>query len=281
MRQKTFNNNNSTLYLVATPIGNLSDFSKRAIDILSNVEIIACEDTRETIKLLNHYKIKTPLFSCHEHNEKIASLKVIEILKSGLNVAYVSDAGYPIISDPGSLLVKSVLENGFNVSVVPGASAFLSALVASNLPCDRFTFYGFLQSKTTARKKELLKLKDKEETIIFYESPYRVMDTLKDLLSVFGDRKICLARELTKKFEEYIRGNISEVIEEIKEGIKGEIVLVVSGKTIAEKTIDNEFIVAAINDLVNKGATSKDAINIIAKKHNLKKNDVYNLYHLS
>lgn len=281
MRQSTFNNGKQTLYLVATPIGNLQDISFRAIEILKSVELIACEDTRETGKLKNHYNIDTPLLSCHEHNEISASKIVIETLKNGFDVAYVSDAGYPLISDPGSLLIKNVLDAYFNVSVIPGASAFITALAASNLDTTRFTFFGFLNSKQSARKKELIDLKDKEETMIFYESPYRILNTLDDMIEIFDDRQICLARELTKKFEEYIRGTLIEVRDIVKDGLKGEIVLIVSGREKEEKKVDDNFIISSINDLINTGLSNKDAINVVAKRFNLKKNDVYNLYHSS
>ena len=192
----------------------------------------------------------------------------------------VSDAGYPLISDPGSYLISLILQEGFNVTVIPGASAFLSALVASGLPCDRFYFFGFLNSKSSSRKKELETLK-KEETLIFYESPHRIYESLENILSVFGERKICLAREITKKFEEYIRGNLSQVIKEIEEGIKGEIVLIVEGCQKETISLDNNFIIDEIQNIVSMGFSSKDAISQTAEKYKLKKNEVYNLFHSS
>ncbi len=279
MRQQTFNNKKSTLYLTATPIGNFGDFSTRAIETLRNVSLIACEDTRQTKKLTSHFKINTHLISCHQHNERSATEKIITALEEGRDVALVSDAGYPLISDPGSLVVSSVLESGFNVSVIPGPSAFLSALVASNLPCDKFTFYGFLSAKSSQRKKELEKLSSREETLIFYESPHRILETLEDMLIILGDRKVCLSRELTKKFEEYIRGNISLVIKEIQDGVKGEIVLIVDGKEDEAPFIEDEKIIQTVRDFMAEGLSNKDAISAAAEKFNLKKNRVYNLYH--
>ncbi len=279
MRQQTFVNEKPTLFITATPIGNLEDFSLRAINVLKSVAFIACEDTRQTAKLTSHYNISTPLFSCHQHNEKQATIKILNKLKEGFDIALVSDAGYPLISDPGSFLTSEVLKNNFNVSVIPGASAFLSALVASGLSCDKFYFFGFLNNKHSIRKKELTLLNEKKETIIFYESPYRVIESLKDMLEIFGDRNICLAREITKKFEEYIRGTISEVLNQIQEGLKGEIVLIIEGYQKEIIVYDNNLILSEIENAINLGLSNKDAVSKIAKKYSLKKNEVYNLFH--
>lgn len=277
MKQQTFTNKKSTLYLVATPIGNLEEMTYRSINILKSVKLIACEDTRNTKILTNHYNIETPLLSYHEHNERMMCDKIISVLKEGNDVALVSDAGYPLISDPGSILVEEVLSNDFNVTTISGPCAFLNALVSSNMDLSSFTFIGFLDPKSSARKKQLEKLKDKKETLIFYESVHRIEETLNDFLTVLGNRKITLARELTKKFEEYTRGSISEVIDSINEFTKGEFVIVVEGNK-TEETIDDNFILDEVNKLIEKGERSKSAIEIVASTHNLKKNYVYDLY---
>lgn len=277
MKQQTFTNNKPTLYLVATPIGNLEEMTFRSINILKSVKLIACEDTRNTRVLLNHYEINTPLMSYHEHNERMTCDKIINILKEEGDVALVSDAGYPLISDPGSILVDEVLKNNFNVTTISGPCAFLNALVSSNMNLSTFTFIGFLDAKSSARKKQLQSFKDKKETMIFYESVHRIEDTLKDMLEVLGDRKITMARELTKKFEEYTRDTISNVISSLNEFSKGEFVIVVEGNT-NEQTIDDSFIISEINKLINEGERSKSAIEIVSKKYDLKKNYVYDLY---
>lgn len=277
MKQQTYTNKKSTLYLVATPIGNLEEMTFRSINILKSVKLIACEDTRNTKVLLNHYDIDTPLISCHEHNEKAMCDKIISVLNEGNDVALVSDAGYPLISDPGSILVNEVLENDFNVTTVSGPCAFLNALVSSNLNLSSFTFIGFLDPKSSQRKKQLENIKDKKETLIFYESVHRIQDTLKDMLEILGNRKITMARELTKKFEEYTRGTIKEVIDSFTDLTKGEFVIVVEGNTKTEQ-IDDSFILNKINELINEGEKSKSAIEKISTKYNLKKNYVYDLY---
>ena len=204
-RTQNFVNNKPTLYLIATPIGNLSEFTPRAIEILKEADYVGCEDTRNSKILFDHFGISTTLISCHEHNENEASEQLISYLLNGKNVCYVSDAGYPGISDPGSRLVKKALDNDINVSVVNGSSAFLTALVASGLETDHFYFHGFLASKESQRENELKEMISRKETLIFYESPHRIMKTLVSMQKIFGNRKICLCRELTKKFEEYIR----------------------------------------------------------------------------
>lgn len=277
MKQQTFTNNKPTLYLVATPIGNLEEMTYRSINILKNVSLIACEDTRNTKILTNHYDIAVPLISYHEHNERATCDKIISVLSEGNDVALVSDAGYPLISDPGSILVEEVIKNGFNVTTVSGPCAFLNALVSSNLDLSSFTFIGFLDPKSSARKKQLNELKNKKETLIFYESVHRIEDSLKDMLEVLGDRKITLARELTKKFEEYTRGTISEVISSINEFTKGEFVVVVEGNK-KEIVIDDFIVVKDIKELISNGEKSKTAIEKISLKYNLKKNYVYDLY---
>ena len=247
MRQQTFVNGKPTLYLVATPVGNLSEFTPRAIEVLNSVAVIGCEDTRTSKTLLKHYEIETPLMSYHKFNEKESVEKFLSILEEGKDIALISDAGYPLVSDPGSVLVNEVIENGYNVTTISGASAFLNALVSSGFSLSRFTFIGFLDSKRSGRKKELEELKTNKETLIFYESPHRIKEFLEDVLSVFGDRRIVLARELTKKFEEYIRGNVSEVIE-IADTLKGEMVVIVEGNNQKEETINEETLIKEIKE---------------------------------
>lgn len=277
MKQQTFTNNKPTLYLVATPIGNLEEMTYRSINILKSVKIIACEDTRNTKILTNYYNIETPLLSYHEHNEKAMCDKLINILKEGNDVALVSDAGYPLISDPGSILVNEVLENNFNVTTISGPSAFLNALVSSNMDLSTFTFIGFLDSKSSSRKKQLSNIIDKKETLIFYESVHRIKETLHDFLEILGNRKITLARELTKKFEEYTRGTIEEVISSIDENTKGEFVIIVEGNK-QIKQIDDKLILEELNKLIKKGEKSKTAIEVVAATLNVKKNYIYDLY---
>ena len=276
MRQQTFVNGKPTLYLVATPVGNLSEFTPRAIEILNSVAVIGCEDTRTSKTLLKHYEIETPLMSYHKFNEKESVEKFLAILDEGKDIALISDAGYPLVSDPGSVLVNEVIENGYNVTTISGASAFLNALVSSGFSLSRFTFIGFLDSKRSGRKKELEELKANKETLIFYESPHRIKEFLEDILSVLGDRRIVLARELTKKFEEYIRGNVSKVIE-IADTLKGEMVVIVEGNSQQEEAINEEALVKEIKELLKKGETSKVIVSMMMDKYGLKKNYVYDL----
>ena len=276
MRQQTFVNGKPTLYLVATPVGNLSEFTPRAIEVLNSVAVIGCEDTRTSKTLLKHYGIETPLMSYHKFNEKESVEKFLSILEEGKDIALISDAGYPLVSDPGSVLVNEVIENGYNVTTISGASAFLNALVSSGFSLSRFTFIGFLDSKRSGRKKELEELKTNKETLIFYESPHRIKEFLEDVLSVLGDRRIVLARELTKKFEEYIRGNVSGVIE-IADTLKGEMVVIVEGNNQKEETINEETLIKEIKELLKKGETSKVIVSMMMDKYSLKKNYVYDL----
>ncbi|HHX93732.1 MAG TPA: 16S rRNA (cytidine(1402)-2'-O)-methyltransferase [Tenericutes bacterium] len=274
MKQKSFDGT-PILYLVPTPIGNLEDITLRALKVLKEVSIIASEDTRVTQKLLNHYDIKTKTISVHEHNENKMKDKILNYLKMGKNVALVSDRGTPIISDPGATVVKYVIENGFNVVALPGATALTTALITSGISAEKFNFYGFLDNKESKKKKELNSLKEKEETLIFYEAPHRIQNTLELIKDIMGNRKVSICRELTKLHEEIIRGNISDILENL-ETIKGEIVIVLEGKQeIIEKDIDY---ISEIKRLIKKGYSEKDAIKEISEKYNLKKNDIYNEY---
>lgn len=224
------------LYIVSTPIGNLEDITFRALRLLKEVDLIAAEDTRRTKKLLNHYQIKTPLTSYFEHTSVKKTQSLIAQLKSGKDIALVSEAGTPTISDPGYKLTKLAIENRIKVIPIPGVSALIAALSASGLPTNSFTFEGFIPRKPGKRRNFLLSLRDQKRTLIFYESPRRLLITLKDLLVVLGDRQIVIARELTKIFEEMIRGRTSEVIELLEDKtIKGEITILVSGISTSSK----------------------------------------------
>lgn len=277
-RQKSFENGQPTLYLVATPIGNLEEITFRAINILNTVDYIGAEDTRNTIKLLNHYNISTKLISHHEHNLYSSIPKLIELLLSGKNIALVSDAGYPAISDPGYELVKAAIEKNINIVPISGANACLDALVVSGIAPQPFMFYGFLDHLDKKKKKELLKLKDYKETIVFYESPHRIKKTLKLMLEIMGDRNIALCREITKKHEEIIRGTIEEIIT-VVDTLKGEMVIVVEGSS-EEVVIEYEqSINEHVNEYINNGLSTKDAIKEVAKIRDMNKNNVYQIYH--
>ena len=279
-RQKSFENDKATLYLVATPIVYLNEMTYRAVETLKSVDYIAAEDTRNTIKLLNHFEISKKLISHHEHNITASIPKIIHLLEEGSDIALVSDAGYPAISDPGAELVKEVSDRGFNVVAVSGANACLNALVVSGITPQPFLFYGFLDHQDKKKKKELQDLKYYKETIVFYESPHRIEKTLKLMLEILGDRNIALCRELTKKHEEIIRGYISEILE-IVDTIKGEMVLVVEGSK-EEKTdeiVYEQSIKEHVEEYINKGMSAKDAIKEVAKVRNLNKNAVYQEYH--
>lgn len=276
-RQKSFDTQQATLYLVATPIGNLDEMTVRAVNTLKSVDCIAAEDTRNTMKLLNHFDIKAKLISHHEHNWKNSIPGILEMMENGQNIALVSDAGYPAISDPGTELVQAVIEAGYAVVPISGPNACLNALVVSGINPQPFTFYGFLDHLDKNKKKELETLKKHPYTLVFYESPYRVQKTLKLMLEILGDRNIALCREITKRHEEIIRGTISEILE-IEEELKGEMVLVVEGCTNLEEETEEINVVEEVQKLIDSGMHSKEAIKQIAKQYNLKKNDVYASY---
>lgn len=219
------------LTIVPTPIGNLRDITLRALDTLKEADFIVCEDTRQTQKLLTHYEIKKPLLSFHEHSPKSTVDKIISYIKEGKSIALVSDSGTPLISDPGFPVVREALRQGLQVQALPGASALTTALAAGGLAVNQFTFWGFLPQKSAARKKELQGLAEREDTLVFYESPFRLIKSLEDMKEVLGDREAVVARELTKKFEEYQRGYLSELIQYFSaKKILGEIVILVAGK---------------------------------------------------
>ena len=275
-RNKSFDGQNPILYLIATPIGNLKEMSPRALEIISEMDIIAAEDTRNAFSLLANFGIKKELFSLREHNEIEASKNLLEKIRSGKKVAYMSDAGYPGISDPGYLLVREMIKNDVNVSTVCGSCAFINALVASGLDTKHFYFYGFLPAKESEAKEEILSLKDRRETIIFYEAPHRINKTLNLLRGGLGNRNICLARELTKLNEEYIRGTLDELIQIDESTIKGEIVLIVEGNK-EESTVDDAKITARVAYFVELGLSQKDAINVVSEEFGVNKNYVKKL----
>lgn len=264
------------LYVIATPIGNLKEFSPRAIEILNSVDLICSEDTRTTSSLLSNFSINKPYLSYHQHNEQEASEKIISILKENKKVALTSDAGYPGISDPGSILIKHCIENDIAVSIINGSNAFIPALVGSGLDTTHFYFHGFLSSKESEKKKEIEELKNKKETMIFYESPHRIQETLHDLYLILGNRKISLAREITKLHEEYIRGNLQDFENFDYQSIKGEMVIVLEGNK-EIKVLTDKDILLLINDEINQGKSLKDAVKTISENYSLKKNYVYSL----
>lgn len=275
MKQDSYNGN-STLYLVPTPIGNLDDMTYRSVKVLNEVEVIFSEDTRVTLNLLQYFGIKKKLIALHDHNEDSVREKVFEYLENGCDVAIVTDRGTPIISDPGFKTVEYVSKKNYNVVSLPGATAFVPALVTSGLAPEPFMFYGFLNSNDSKRKKELEELKDYSFTIVFYEAPHRIKKTLKLFLAILGDRNISVARELTKKFETIYRGRISEIYDMIPE--KGEFVIVVEGSS--KKEVDLSLsIVDSVNLYIKAGISVMDAIKKVAKERNLPKGEVYKEYH--
>ncbi len=276
------NKTEGILYICGTPIGNLEDITFRALRILKKVKLIAAEDTRHTKKLLNYYQINTKVTSYYEYNKFKKASYLVERLKDGQEIALVSDAGMPGISDPGYVLINLALKNNIKIIPVPGVSALITALVVSGLPTDKFVFEGFLPRKTKERKKYFKSIENEERTIIFYETPHRLKKALKDMLDTWGDRKIIIARELTKKYEEIIRGKLSQVLNEINtKEIKGEITLVVQGgkrgkendtiNLLKRECIMEEY----LKKLKNQGYSNKDIIKITQEKLNIPKNIIY------
>ena len=277
----------SCLYLVATPIGNLEDMSVRALRILKEADIIAAEDTRNTKKLCNYFEIDTPLVSYHEHNLEYGGEKLLGYLREGKTVALVSDAGLPCISDPGADIVVKAIEEGFAVVPIPGANAAITALIASGLIPQPFFFYGFLTRNKKERRQQLELLKKRQETILFYEAPHRLKETLKDMELVLGNRRIVLARELTKKFEEFLRGTLAEAVEWSQtEEIRGEFCIVLEGNmnVVDDEPVETYWasmtVVEHVDYLIeNTAVTSKEAIKEVAKLRQVSKRDIYNAYH--
>lgn len=274
-----------TLYLCATPIGNLGDVSARCLEIFNEADIIACEDTRRTLQLLNHFEIHKPLTSYHEHNKKEKGAYLISLLQEGKNIVLVSDAGTPAISDPGEDLVALCIENGINVTSVPGPVAAINALILSGLPTSRFSFEGFLSVNNRHRHEHLASVKNDTRTLIFYEAPHKLKSTLSDMAKVFGEnRRIALARELTKMHEEILRMTLSEAISYYEENSpRGEYVLVIEGATETASEEENWWDGLSVNEHIDKliadGMDKKSAIKQCATDRNMPKRDVYNIYH--
>ena len=282
MRSLNYDSNKPLLYLVATPIGNIQEVSPRTMEVLSSVDLIACEDTRVTGKLLNLLGLKKELVSLREHNEVSESQLIVKLILEGKKVAYMSDAGYPCISDPGAKLVKICLENDINIAPISGPNAALNALVASGLCEDHFYFHGFLNAKESVREEELRELSQKKEPLIFYEAPHRIQKTLESMLEILGDRKACIARELTKKHEEFIRGGLKYLSELEPETLKGEMVIVIEGNKAQDSaSIDNNDLITMVKTMVESGMSTKDAIKKVSDLTKVNKNTIYKLYHLN
>lgn len=286
-QKSTIHEQTGCLYLVGTPIGNLEDMSVRALRILKEADIIAAEDTRNTKKLCNYFEIETPLISYHEHNLAVGGEKLLTLLQEGKTIALVSDAGLPCISDPGADIVEKAIAQNFSVVPVPGPNAAISALIASGLSPQPFFFYGFLNRGKKERRQQLEQLKKRQETILLYEAPHRLKDTLKDMEAILGERRIVLARELTKKFEEFLRGTLSEAVEWSQtEEIRGEFCIVLEGNSCVEEEDHEEAywqnmsIVEHVDFIINQSnVSSKEAIKEVAKLRQVSKRDVYNEYH--
>lgn len=266
------------LYIVATPIGNLDDITYRAVKVLSDVDLIAAEDTRHTLKLLNHLEISKPLISYYKETEKVKSKIIIEKLKEGKNVAVVSDAGTPGISDPGCEVIKEAIKEGIKVVPIPGACAAINSLICSGMDTKQFFFIGFLSTKNKEKRDKLEEVKNIQGTLIFYEAPHKIMDTLKMMLEVLGDRQISIGRELTKIHEEFIRGSISDVLEKLEP--RGEMVVIVEGSAESEEDIQrnnrNEMTLEEHYKFYeSQGFDKKDIIKKIAKDRNVNKNEIY------
>ncbi len=265
------------LYIVATPIGNLEDITLRALKILKEVDLIAAEDTRQTLKLLNYYEINKPLISYHRHNEDVKSGILIEKLKNGENIALVSDAGTPGICDPGEEVIKKAIEENIEVIPVPGACAMINALICSGISTKEFEFFGFLPLNKKLRKEKLNEIKNSNKTVILYEAPHKMKSTLVDLKEILEDRNIVLARELTKIHEEFIRKNIDELLNDIDK-LKGEMILIIERNSVTENE-ENKLNILSLEEhykfYENKGLNKKEIIKKIAKDRNLNKNEIY------
>ncbi|WP_301088755.1 16S rRNA (cytidine(1402)-2'-O)-methyltransferase [Faecalibaculum rodentium] len=274
-RQKSFEQDGPALLLIPSPIGNLSEISDRVREAIESCDVIACEDTRNTGKLLSLLGFRKPLISHHEHNQSVSIPKILEELSSGHKVGVMSDAGYPVISDPGQNLVRAATEKNWPVISFSGPNAAINALVASGLDARHYLFYGFLDAKSGKRKKELEELRTVPWTLVFYEAPHRIVDTLEDMVEVFGDRPACLARELTKKFEEYLRGTLQELLSAAGDGLKGEMVLVVAG--CEPEQVSTEAAITRVMALTAQGMKQKAAAKQVAAETGLSANELYRL----
>ncbi|WP_276905907.1 16S rRNA (cytidine(1402)-2'-O)-methyltransferase [Faecalibaculum rodentium] len=274
-RQKSFEQDGPALLLIPSPIGNLSEVSDRVRKAIESCDVIACEDTRNTGKLLSLLGFRKPLISHHEHNQSVSIPKILKELSSGHKVGVMSDAGYPVISDPGQNLVRAATEKNWPVISFSGPNAAINALVASGLDARHYLFYGFLDAKSGKRKKELEELRTVPWTLVFYEAPHRIVDTLEDMVEVFGDRPACLARELTKKFEEYLRGTLQELLSAAGDGLKGEMVLVVAG--CEPEQVSTEAAITRVMALTAQGMKQKAAAKQVAAETGLSANELYRL----
>ncbi|HHV15806.1 MAG TPA: 16S rRNA (cytidine(1402)-2'-O)-methyltransferase [Gelria sp.] len=268
------------LYVCATPIGNLEDVSIRLLKTLRQVDIIACEDTRHTLKLLNHYKIKKQLISYHEHSKPEKEDYIIKLLQEGKDIALVSDAGMPAISDPGERLVKKAITAGINLEVIPGPSALITALAVSGMDTTAFVFEGFLPPRSSLRRKRLEKLKEEPRTIILYESPHRLLVCLQDIESVLGkERKLAIARELTKIYEEIKRGSAAQLYEYYSlNPPRGEICIIIQGKAVVVETKSLPEIAREVEELLEQGMNKKEALKKKAREYGIKKSTLYNYF---
>ena len=278
-RQKSFENEKPTLFLVPTPIGNLSEMTPRALEVLSSVDVIACEDTRTSGQLLKHFDISKRLIAYQNFNEESSARGIVNLLSQGNDVALISDAGYPLISDPGQRVVSLVTAAGYNVVPVSGCSAVLNAVVASGLIAQPFIFIGFLPAGNSERVKKLREYKPYPMTMVFYEAPHRIKKMLESCLEVLGDRRCCLCREMTKIHEEFLRGTISEMIEAADE-LKGEMVLVVEGnRDDYSKDVDMSMILKMVNESIEAGMSTSQAIKEVAGRTGISKNKIYDMVH--
>ena len=275
MLQKSYKNENA-LYLIPTPIGNLDDITIRSLKLLKEVDILLCEDTRVTGSLLKKYDIKQKLISCHEYNEDSIKYDVVKYIKDGLKVGLVTDQGSPIISDPGFRVVQEVIDNGYSVIGLPGATAFVPALISSGIAPSKFLFYGFLNSKNSKQKQELESLKLYPYTMIFYEAPHRIINTLENMRKIFGNRQISLSREISKLYEEIYRGTIDDVIENIDK-LKGEFVLIVEGNN-EQVNFSDIDIISHVKLYLDDGLSEMDAFKKVAKERGISKSIVYKEY---
>ena len=265
------------LYVVATPIGNLEDITLRALRVLKEVGLIAAEDTRHTQNLLGHYDIRTPLTSYHEHNERTKARPLVERLLQGQNIALVTDAGVPAISDPGYRIVVEAISAGIQVTPIPGPSALTAVLSASGLPTDRFVFEGFLPAKKKQRRDRLEALRGEMRTIVCFEAPHRLLESLRDIHELLGDREVVVAREVSKVYEEFLRGLAGELIDKLAgREIRGELTLVIKGSA-GESPISEALLSAEIRKLKGEGMRVKEIAEVLAEKHSLAKREVYRM----
>lgn len=277
MRQRSYDGSTS-LYLIPTPIGNMEDITLRAINTLKNVDLLFCEDTRVTGQLLKYLDIKKQMITCQDHNESKVRELALEFLQSGKNIGLVTDRGTPIVSDPGYKVVEFVISHGYNVISLPGPTAFVPALTMSGINPSPFLFYGFLNSKSSKRVKELLSLQKESATLIFYEAPHRIKNTIMDIYNILGNRKVSICREISKLYEEVIRGNVENILDSL-DNIKGEIVIIVEGNTNIEDYSDLN-IIEHVNLYLEDGLDEKNAIKKVAVERGLPKSIVYKEFHM-